>query len=54
MKQNQTIAQFLGITTFPYSIKNEQGKTIYWEDSDGYWFKQEYDTNGKIIYYESS
>ena len=43
----------------PVSVKNshvynENGKLIYYEDSDGEWEKWEYDINGKLIYYESS
>jgi hypothetical protein len=29
-------------------------KIIYYENSDGDWFKKEYDTNGNEIYYEDS
>ena len=54
MKNNQTIAQFLGIKTFPFEIKNDQGKTIYFENSNGYWRKREYDANGNCIYSETS
>ena len=54
MKENQTIAQFLGIKTFPFEINNDQGKVIYYEDSDGYWSKKQYDANGNQIYYENS
>ena len=28
------------------------GNRIYYENSDGYWFKKEYDINGNIIYFE--
>jgi hypothetical protein len=54
MEKNQTIAQFLGITKFPFEIKNEQGKTIYFETSYGFWQKPEYDANGKETRYEDS
>lgn len=30
------------------------GNIIYYEDSDGYWVKQEFDDNNNIIYYEAS
>ena len=30
------------------------GKKIYYEDSNGFWSKSEYDQNGKEIYYEDS
>jgi len=50
MKNNKTIAQFLGIKDFPYCIKDNNGKTIYYEESDGYWWKREFDSSGNIIY----
>ena len=31
-------------------IRDTNGNPIYWEDSDGYWTKQEYDSNGYCIY----
>jgi hypothetical protein len=50
----ETIAQFLKIKDFPFTIKNENGKEIYYENSDGYWIKKEFDLNGKEIYTENS
>ena len=35
-------------------VYDEQGNLIYYEDSYGFWVKQEYDINGNIIYYENS
>jgi hypothetical protein len=35
-------------------IKNKNGKRIYFENSDGFWVKREYDFEGKEIYYENS
>ena len=49
-----TIAQQLKITEFPFEIKGKNGNCIYWEDSDGYWSKREYDANGNCIYGEDS
>ena len=49
-----TIAQQLKIKEFPFVIKDKNGKEIYYEDSDGYWRKSEYDSNGKKIYFEDS
>jgi hypothetical protein len=51
---NMTIAQQLNITTFPFEIKDDNGRKIYREDSYGYWEKAEYDQNGNQIYYENS
>lgn len=50
----ETIAQFLKIKDFPFTIKNENGNIIYYEGSNGYWEKREFDLNGNRIYYEDS
>ncbi len=49
-----TIAQQLKIKHFPFVIKDKDGNEIYWETSDGYWSKYEYDVNGIEIYWENS
>jgi hypothetical protein len=49
----KTIAQQLNIKKFPFTIKNADGNRIYYEDSTGYWVKQEY-AEGKIIRWENS
>ena len=54
MKDKQTIAQFLKVNTFPFVIKDKNGKLIYIEDSDGYWSKREYDDKGNLIRFENS
>jgi hypothetical protein len=54
MKDNQTFAQFLNVKDFPFVIEDKNGKPIYSEYSDGYWFKHEYDDKGKEIRYENS
>ena len=51
---NKTIAQQLNIKDFPFEIKDKNGNQIYYDDSNGYWEKSEYDQNGKQIYYEDS
>ena len=50
----KTIAQQLNIKEFPFRIKDKNGKVIYYENSDRYWCKSEYDSNGNQIYYEDS
>ena len=35
-------------------IKDKNGNLIYWEDSDGWWVKREYDSQGYLIYIEHS
>jgi uncharacterized membrane protein len=54
MKDNQTIAQFLKVKQFPFSIKDNNGNKIYYEDSYGYWGKSEYDSKGNEISFENS
>jgi hypothetical protein len=54
MKDNQTIAQFLKVNTFPFEIKDKNGKPIYSEYSNGFWNKCEHDDEGNEIYYENS
>ena len=51
---NKTIAQQLNIKDFPFEIKDKNGKQIYFEKSNGFWVKREYDQNGNEIYYENS
>ena len=52
--ENQTIAQQLKVTEFPFTIKNSKGNRIYCEYSDGFWLKIKYDSNGNKIHYEDS
>jgi YD repeat-containing protein len=49
-----TIAQQLGITEFPFEIKNSNGNTIYRETSTGFWAKREFDARGNEISYRNS
>jgi YD repeat-containing protein len=50
----ETIAQFLKVNDFPFFIKDKDNKLIYYENSDGYWIKNEYDQDGKEISYKNS
>jgi len=50
----KTIAQQLNIKEFPFIIKDKRGNQIYFEDSNGYWSKMEFDSNGKETYFENS
>ena len=49
-----TIAQQLKIKEFPFEIRNNEGNLVYYEDSNGYWSKQEFDDWGNRVYYEDS
>jgi hypothetical protein len=50
----KTIAQQLNVKEFPFVINNSQGKPIYYEDSNGYWRKGDYDSQGNRTYFEDS
>jgi hypothetical protein len=50
----QTIAQFLKVKDFPFEIKDKNDKTIYYEEYNGWWYKQKYDLNNNRIYFENS
>ena len=54
MKDKQTIAQFLKVKDFPFVIEDKNGNEIYFENSNGFWRKREYDDQGNRIYYENS
>ena len=38
----KTIAQQLRVKDFPFKIKDKNNKQIYFENSDGYWWKLEW------------
>jgi hypothetical protein len=50
----KTIAQQLNIKEFPFKIKDKNGNQIYYEDSNRFWYKKEYNSNGNVIYCEYS
>ena len=51
---DKTIAQQLKIKKFPFEIKDDNGNKIYHEDSNGYWWKKEYDDANNLVYCECS
>jgi len=51
---SKTIAQQLNIKEFPFEIKDKEGRVVYFEDSNNFWVKREYDLNDNYIYHESS
>ena len=55
MKPLSDTLKELGIAfSFPIEIKDANGKETYYEDSEGFWRKYEYDCDGKETYYENS
>ena len=57
MKDGQTIGQQIKWdfkTNGNLEIRNKNDNRIYYERSDGFWTKREYDSRGNRIYYEDS
>ena len=50
----KTIAQQLNVKEFPFEIKDSNGNEIYFENSNGFWIKSEFDSNNNEIYRENS
>ena len=50
----KTIAQQLNIKEFPFKISDKSGNRTYFEDSLGYWWKREYDSDENETYYVDS
>jgi hypothetical protein len=50
----KTIAKQLNVKDFPFVIKDKNNNRIYFENSNGNWYKQEFDKNNNEIYYETS
>jgi hypothetical protein len=52
----KTVAQILkhDFSKGSLSLYDSNGNLIYCEDSDGYWYKQEFDSNNNCIYLENS
>ena len=55
MKKLSETYRELGIAfTFPIEIKDADGNSTYSENSDGYWYRCEYDKKGNKTYSENS
>ena len=55
MKKLSETYKELGIAfTFPIKIKDKKGKETYCENSDGFWWRCEYEEKGNSTYYETS
>ena len=53
-KLSKTLTE-LGIAfTFPIKIKDANGNETYFENSNGFWHRYEYDSGGNETYYENS
>ncbi len=54
MKKLSETYKELGIAfTFPIEIRDTKGRRTYYEDSDGFWFKNEHDADGNETYFEN-
>ena len=49
----KTIAQELGVTDFPFEIRDSKGNLIYYERKDGYWARWERNEKGFFIHAEN-
>ena len=49
-----TIAQQLKVKEFPFEIKDSKSNQIYYENSNGFWVKGEWDSKANLIYCEDS
>ena len=57
MKDGQTFGQWLNWdfeANGDLEIRDKNGKRIYYERSNGFWRKREYDSEDNLIYYETS
>lgn len=55
MKKLSDTYKELGVAfTFPIEINDANGNQTYYEDSNGFWGKREYDAKGNQTYYEDS
>jgi hypothetical protein len=54
VKKEKTIAEQLGVKTFPFKIYNDDNKLVYCENEKGYWGKTHYDDKGHNVYFENS
>ena len=50
----KTIAEQLKVKDFPFIIEDKNHNEIYYENSNGYWWKQKYDSNNNRINSECS
>ena len=39
---------------YPIEIKDKDGDVVYYENSDGFWYKKEFDSDGNLTYYKRS
>ena len=49
----KTIAQQLNVKDFPFVIKDKNANYIYYENSNGHGYRQEFDKDSNRTYYES-
>jgi hypothetical protein len=50
----KTIAEQLGVTKFPFDIRDGMGNLIYIENEDSSWSRREYDSECRQTYFEDS
>jgi len=50
----KTIAQQLNVKDFPFIIRDKNNNELYYEDSNGYWEKREYENNNQVYFKNSN
>ncbi len=49
-----TVGQLLKTKKFPLYLYDSFDNLVYYETSNGWWYREEYDENNKCIEYENS
>ena len=50
----KTIAQQLGVTDFPFEVRDRRGNIIYKEYKEGFWVKREFDSENRELHFQRS
>ena len=53
-KKPKTIAQRLGVKSFPFKIYSDNGDLVYHENSSGLWFINVYNSDNKLVKQKSA
>ncbi len=53
-KLSETLEEMGVAFAFPIEIKNEADNLTYYEESNGFWYKREYDAAGNETYFEEN
>ena len=48
------LSTLFNVTDYPFVLYDKNGNRIYFEYSDKFWVRYEYDSNGNVTYSENS